>query len=105
MKNLCLIILFLFCSKHIVLAQQYVPGTNNILYVKKNATGSGNGSSWNNAIPELADALKWAHVNKANFNNTPLQIWISSGSYKPKYSPQDGANFGTNQGRKNSFYW
>ncbi|WP_177765017.1 T9SS type A sorting domain-containing protein [Flavobacterium sp. I3-2] len=103
MKNLCLIILFLFCSKHIVLAQQYVPGANNILYVKKNATGSGNGSSWNNAIPELADALKWAHVNKANFNNTPLQIWISSGSYKPKYSPQDGANFGTNQGRKNSF--
>ncbi|RRJ88503.1 T9SS C-terminal target domain-containing protein [Paenimyroides tangerinum] len=102
MKKICLIIIFLFFTAHIVRAQ-YVPGTNNILYVKQNATGSGNGSSWNNAVPDLANALKWAHTNRANFVNNPLQIWVAGGTYTPKYSPEDGSTFGTNQNRKNSF--
>ncbi len=78
--------------------------TNNILYVNKNVSGgNSSGSSWANAIPELADALVWAHKNKANFSTTPLQIWVAGGTYKPMYSPEDGANFGTNQARDNSF--
>lgn len=79
---------------------QYVP-TNNVLYVKKGETG--NGSSWGNAIGELADALKWAKENESNWASTPLEIWVSSGTYKPMYSPEEGANFGTDQGRDNAF--
>jgi len=79
------------------------PDTNNILYVNKTATGDGSGSSWANAIPELADALVWANNNKTNFTTTPLQIWVASGTYKPLYSPEDGANFGTDQARDNAF--
>ncbi|SHI72742.1 hypothetical protein SAMN04488096_1042, partial [Mesonia phycicola] len=38
----------------------------NILYVNKNVSGgTADGSSWANAIPELADALVWAKQNEA----------------------------------------
>ncbi|MFN0729988.1 virginiamycin B lyase family protein [Polaribacter gochangensis] len=79
------------------------PDANNILYVNKAAIGEGSGNSWANAIPELADALVWANKNKANFTTTPLQIWVAGGTYKPLYSPEDGANFGTNQNKSNAF--
>ncbi len=69
--------------------------SNGILYVKKGATGDG--SSWTNAIGELADALKWANANKADFTAAnPLKIYIAKGIYKPKYSPIDGDNFTEN---------
>ena len=73
-----------------------VPNTEGVLYVRKNAIGVG--SSWDNAIGELADALIIAKNNPA-----VEEIWVAGGTYKPMYSPEDGANFGTNQGRKNSF--
>ncbi|AUC86356.1 hypothetical protein CW731_14190 [Polaribacter sp. ALD11] len=77
--------------------------TNNILYVKKNISGgNGEGDSWANAVPELADALVWANKNKANFTTIPLQIWVAGGTYKPLYSPEDGENF-TSDGRNNAF--
>ncbi len=79
------------------------PDANNILYVNKAAIGEGSGNSWANAIPELADALVWANKNKVNFTTTPLQIWVAGGTYKPLYSPEDGANFGTNQNKSNAF--
>ncbi|MFD2036956.1 MBG domain-containing protein [Belliella marina] len=61
--------------------------TNGVLYVDKNVSGGNqNGSSWANALPELADALKWANDNKANWTNTsPLQIYVAKGTYKPQY--------------------
>ncbi|MFN0255445.1 choice-of-anchor Q domain-containing protein [Pedobacter ureilyticus] len=68
---------------------------NGILYVKKGSTG--NGSSWNNAIGELADALKAAKSNTAI-----QQIWVTGGTYKPLYSPADN-NFGNDAGRDNTF--
>src|SRR5690606_32714451 len=40
------------------------PSASNILFVNKAAAGNGTGNSWANAIPELADALKWARENK-----------------------------------------
>ncbi|ERJ58178.1 MBG domain-containing protein [Sphingobacterium paucimobilis] len=90
---------------------QYTPNADNILYVNQSvgqiAAGyTGSGDSWANAIPELADALKWANDNKAaNLwdTNNPLKIYVAKGTYRPKYSPEDGANYGTDQGRDNTF--
>lgn len=37
------------------------PDASNILYVNSSVPGgNGSGNSWTNAIPQLADALKWA---------------------------------------------
>ncbi|WP_194444871.1 MBG domain-containing protein, partial [Parapedobacter pyrenivorans] len=60
---------------------------DNILYVDKQVSGGNNtGDSWENAIPELADALKWAEENSMNWTATdPLQIWVAKGTYKPLY--------------------
>jgi len=63
---------------------------DHILYVKKNAAGNGSGSSWEHAIPELADALKWAHDNQGLWDGeNPLQIWVAEGTYKPRYAIDD----------------
>ncbi|GHA45737.1 hypothetical protein GCM10007103_28560 [Salinimicrobium marinum] len=78
------------------------PDENNILYVNKNVTGDGSGDSWANALPELAEALKYAKNNESNWENSPLQIWVAGGTYKPLYSPRDGANF-ADEGRDNAF--
>ncbi|MDO6760090.1 choice-of-anchor Q domain-containing protein [Tamlana sp. 2_MG-2023] len=61
------------------------PDANNILYVDKNvSSGSADGSSWTNAIAELADALVWAKQNEdPSWATTPLQIWIAEGTYTP----------------------
>ncbi len=57
---------------------------NNILYVKKGS--SGNGSSWTNAIGEVAEALKWANAKKIKWTaQNPLQIWVAGGTYMPLY--------------------
>ncbi|WP_317167147.1 choice-of-anchor Q domain-containing protein, partial [Winogradskyella wichelsiae] len=84
---------------------QFTPDSNNILYVNKAVSGgTADGSSWSNALPELADALVWAKNNEAtSWATTPLQIWVAGGTYNPLYSPEDGANFGTNQTRENTF--
>ncbi|UXX79884.1 Ig-like domain-containing protein [Reichenbachiella carrageenanivorans] len=81
------------------------PGANNILYVNKNVKDSNeSGDSWENAITELADAMVWAKENYDNaWETTPLKIYVATGTYKPMYSPEDGAKFGTDQGRDNSF--
>ncbi len=64
-----------------------VPNANGILYVKKFSTG--NGSSWANALGEVADALKAAKTNSAI-----KQIWVAGGTYTPFYNPDD-AQFGS----------
>ncbi|UXP31568.1 T9SS type A sorting domain-containing protein [Reichenbachiella agarivorans] len=81
------------------------PDANNILYVNKNVSGGDeSGNSWENAIPELADAMLRAKENYDDtWATTPLKIYVAKGTYKPLYSPEDGANFGTDQGRDNSF--
>ncbi|WDF46201.1 BspA family leucine-rich repeat surface protein [Chryseobacterium sp. KACC 21268] len=76
---------------------------NNVLYVNTNVTGGdGSGNSWTNAIKELADALKWANTNKANFTTTPLKIWVAKGIYKPMYRPDTFAGPNITD-RNNSF--
>ncbi len=79
-----------------------LPIVNGMLYVKKGETG--NGSSWASAFGEVADALKFAKTNNAVATNPQIkQIWVAGGTYKPMYSPEDGANFGTDKGRDNTF--
>src|SRR5699024_4565778 len=59
---------------------------------------------WANAIPELADALKWANDNKSQWTaGNELKIYVAKGMYLPKYSPEDDTNYGTDQGRDNTF--
>src|SRR5690606_4092996 len=82
------------------------PSTQKVLFVNKSVTsGNGSGNSWANAIPELADALKWARQNKDTdkwSSENPLQIWVASGTYYPLYNAADGA-FTTNGNQDNAF--
>src|SRR5690606_37815771 len=67
--------------------------TDGILYVDREvAEGNGSGDSWGNAIPELADALKWAREqwgedgsNASWGPDNPLQISVAKGTYNPLY--------------------
>ncbi len=59
-----------------------VPTTQTILYVKKGGAGLQNGSSWANAMPEVAHALHSAHNSPGNTVNF---IWVATGSYTPVY--------------------
>jgi len=88
------------------------PGDNHILYVDVNvntaATGyTGVGDSWENAIPELADALKWAREQHDGGSPgwteaEPLRIFVAKGTYLPLYHAADG-QYTTDGGRDNSF--
>lgn len=49
-----------------------------ILFVKQNATGLNNGSSWQNAYTSLDNALK-----NAEFCEEIDEIWVAEGTYKP----------------------
>lgn len=74
-----------------------VPDNNGIVYVNINAAPGGDGSSWDNAVNELADALK-----AAKDNNAIQQIWVAAGTYKPLYSA-DSMLCNSYDARKNSF--
>lgn len=84
------------------------PDDNNILYVSKTAvSGDGSGSSWENAVTELAGALKWAREqwdgNAAGWDaDNPLNIWVAGGTYMPLYAAADG-EYTADGGRDNAF--
>lgn len=68
-----------------VLAQ--TPDANNTLYVNINVNGgTGDGSSWANAIPQLADALLYAKQQNNYTSANPLKIFVAKGTYKPMYN-------------------
>ncbi|MFN0136878.1 MAG: HYR domain-containing protein [Phycisphaerae bacterium] len=48
------------------------------LYVKPVASGSGNGSSWDNATADLQYA-----IDEANFSSTK-EVWVAAGTYHPQ---------------------
>ena len=68
------------------------PDANGILYVKKGENG--NGSSWDNALGEVADALKSAKELNEDTPGTVTQIWVAGGIYHPMYraDTMDGSN-------------
>lgn len=103
MKNLLFPTLFTLFSIVLLKAQTITPSPEGIIYV--NHTTSGDGSSWNDAAPSLADALLWVYQHKDEWSETkPAKIYVAKGTYKPGYSPEDGENFGTDRGRENSFF-
>ncbi len=72
------------------------PNGNNILYVNASVVGSnGSGNSWENAMPSLAEALRWARTayNTSNtiFDTTPLKIYVAKGTYLPAYHAADAS--------------
>lgn len=71
----------------------FMPGfrsKQDILYVKKGSNGDG--SSWENALGELADALKIAEEQNMGNKIQVNQIWVAKGSYSPLYTAGDGGN-------------
>jgi hypothetical protein len=74
-----------------ILDNDYPP----ILYVKFDATGANNGTSWADAFRELRDALTAAAAS----GGVTTQIWVAAGTYKP--APVGGdrsARFGLIEG-------
>ncbi|RFS20532.1 hypothetical protein DVR12_18370 [Chitinophaga silvatica] len=68
-------------------AYEYQPAVApRVLYVKKN--GIGDGSSWNNAMGEVATALR-----AANINQQTEEIWVAGGTYSPQYGATDLESF------------
>lgn len=100
------------CLNIPALGQGISPGGNNILYVDVNvntAAGgyTGTGNSWANAVPQLADALRWAReaYNAGGHgwsSANPLRIFVAKGVYLPKYHAGD-QNYTTDGGRHNGF--
>ncbi|MFZ4594185.1 MAG: choice-of-anchor D domain-containing protein [Verrucomicrobiaceae bacterium] len=62
-----------------------VVGTKHILYVKANAAGSNNGSSWTDAYTSLTSALSAAIDGD--------EIWVAAGTYKPSSTGDRNAYF------------
>ncbi|MBK9927898.1 MAG: hypothetical protein IPP66_21710 [Anaerolineales bacterium] len=61
------------------------PGPGCIIYVKWNATGLNNGSSWTDAYTDLQSALAFASSGE--------QIWVAAGTYKPTTGTDRGLSF------------
>ncbi len=66
------------------------PDANGILYVVKGAGGTG--SSWSDALGELADALLGAKQLNDDAAGSVTQIWVAKGTYFPIYNAGDGTD-------------
>lgn len=106
MKKLSTLLLFSVMIGYQASAQptNLVPDAGNIIYVDINVNQSGpgyngNGSSWAQAVPELADALEWARIQSETGDpvwglDYPLKIYVAKGTYRPLYEIADVDNNG-----------
>lgn len=63
------------------------PDPDGIIYVKKNAAGSG--CSWADALGNVADALQMAKTLNSVSPGTVKQIWVAKGVYTPAHNAAD----------------
>ncbi|KQS32899.1 choice-of-anchor Q domain-containing protein [Dyadobacter sp. Leaf189] len=73
-------------SVYETLSTTLIPNENGILFVKKGGSGSKNGSDWNNAAAEVADAIVASYIKDIK------QIWVAGGTYHPLYRPDNLSN-------------
>ncbi len=81
--------------------QPAVPNSQGVLFVNQAVTGGdGRGGSWENAIPQLSDALRYAkNINHVK-PGAVRQIWVAKGTYKPLYDARDYKAQALDQDRK-----
>ncbi|MFK7933637.1 MAG: choice-of-anchor Q domain-containing protein [Saprospiraceae bacterium] len=72
------------------------PVANTEIYVKHNASGASNGTSWADAYTDLQDAMDDAAVSG-------LDIWVAAGTYLPLDAPDGTTSTGLTD-RKNTFH-
>ena len=69
---------------------QYLPATR-IRYVKPTATGTGDGSSWDNASGDLQKMIDELADN--NVSQQAGEVWVAAGTYKPQSQLISGMNY------------
>ena len=69
---------------------QYLP-TTRIRYVKPTATGTGDGSSWDNASGDLQKMIDDLADN--NVSQQAGEVWVAAGTYKPQSQLISGMNY------------
>lgn len=69
---------------------QYLPDTR-IRYVKPTATGTGDGSSWDNASGDLQKMIDELADN--NVSQQAGEVWVAAGTYKPQSQLISGMNY------------
>ena len=69
---------------------QYLPATR-IRYVKPTATGTGDGSSWDNASGDLQKMIDDLADN--NVSQQAGEVWVADGTYKPQSQLISGMNY------------
>lgn len=69
---------------------QYLPASR-IRYVKPTATGTGDGSSWDNASGDLQKMIDDLADN--NVSQQAGEVWVAAGTYKPQSQLISGMNY------------
>ncbi|MDR1343534.1 MAG: hypothetical protein LBK18_09825 [Prevotellaceae bacterium] len=64
---------------------------DGVVYVSAGGRGRKDGSSWENAYPDLAYPL-YAAQSQAGCGDNIKEIWVSEGTYRPAYAPDSGAD-------------
>jgi hypothetical protein len=64
---------------------------NGVVYVSVGGKGRKDGSSWDNAYPDLAYPLHFAQLQQG-CGSSVKEIWVSEGRYTPKYTLASSTN-------------
>ncbi len=62
-----------------------IPNQDGVIHVRKGGSGNGTGSSWDNAVEELAAVLEYKSSVDEGSDSGIEKIWISAGTYKPQF--------------------